>query len=114
MRNRNELTLRGNLGGDPEMFETGKSKGCRLRLATNRTYTQTVDGEEKQVKDTTWHPCTVWGEQAVKIAANLKVGDEVQVQGRVEIRRGTDQNKVEHDYYNVHVFEVQKVVDPSR
>jgi len=114
MKSINQLTLRGNLGGDPETFEAGSSKGCRLRVATNRSYTKMVEGKEVPVKDTTWHPVTVWGDRAVKIAATLKKGDEVEVRGRVEIREGTDQKGVVRSYYGVHAFEVSLVTDPSR
>lgn len=71
----NSITIVGNLGQDPELSftQSGKAK-VRFSVADTRKV-----GEEKE---TTWHRCVAWGEQAEQIAANISKGQRVIVTGR--------------------------------
>lgn len=71
----NTITIVGNLGQDPELsYTTGGKAKVRFSIADTRKV-----GEEKE---TTWHRCVAWGEQAEQIAANISKGQRVIVTGR--------------------------------
>lgn len=71
----NNITIVGNLGGDPELTYTsgGKAK-VKFTIADTR-----VNGENKE---TTWHRCVAWGDQAEFVASTLTKGQRCIVIGR--------------------------------
>jgi single-strand DNA-binding protein len=70
----NLVQLIGNLGRDPEGFETKNGKGCRLSVAT----TSKSKGEEF----TEWHRVVVFGQAAEFCLNYLAKGRKVYVEGR--------------------------------
>jgi single-strand DNA-binding protein len=79
----NKVTLIGNLGRDPELFQTQSGRGvARLSIATNEVWTK--DGERQ--RRTEWHRVVVWGPRAERIAEQLRRGTPVYVEGRLRTR----------------------------
>jgi single-strand DNA-binding protein len=72
----NEVNIIGNLGRDPEPFDTRNGRGCRMSVAT--TY-KPKEGEEV----TEWHRVVVFGKQADFCIDWLKTGRQVYVTGRL-------------------------------
>jgi single-strand DNA-binding protein len=70
----NLVQLIGNLGRDPEGFDTRNGKGCRLSVAT----TSKSKGEEF----TEWHRVVVFGQAAEFCLNYLAKGRKVYVEGR--------------------------------
>jgi single-stranded DNA-binding protein len=57
--NLNRVLLIGNLTGDPELFEAGKSKIVNASLATHQFY---ENGQEEKQQLTTFVDLKVWGD----------------------------------------------------
>ncbi len=75
------ITLVGNLGGDPEMRYTPSGQAVtNFNVATNRQYT-TSDGNK--VKETTWFRVSTWGKTAETTNQYLKKGSKVLIEGRL-------------------------------
>ena len=82
----NTVVLVGNLGRDPEVFQTQAGRSvARLSIATNETWTK---GGERQ-RHTEWHRVVVWGPRAERIGAQLQKGALVYVEGRLRSRTTT-------------------------
>ena len=75
----NKAIFIGNLGRDPEMrYTPGGKPVTEFSLAVNENYQK--DGE--WVQDTTWVNCVAWGDQAERIAENVRKGHLVYVEAR--------------------------------
>ena len=76
----NQITLIGNLGGDPVPFGN-PTQGVKLSVATTERY-NTKEGDKKT--DTTWH--TVWfnGKISESIAKYCKKGHRVAISGTLK------------------------------
>lgn len=72
----NQVTIIGNLGRDPEAFDTRNGRGCRLSVAT--TY-KPKEGEEQ----TEWHRVVLFNQPADFAIDYLTKGRQVFVQGRL-------------------------------
>lgn len=81
MNIRNNASIIGNLGQDPEVrtFESGK-KLATFTVATNETYT---NNKGEKVTDTQWHNISVWGKQAENVEKILKKGSFVSLNGKL-------------------------------
>jgi single-strand DNA-binding protein len=78
---KNKVQLVGRLGKDPELKSVGTGTSMlRLSIATNERF-KGADGEWKD--DTQWHPVVVWGKQAERLAAQLRKGAGLLVEGRL-------------------------------
>ena len=76
-----QITIIGNLGGDPELQYTPNGKAvCNFSIAANRTYTK----NDEQVKETTWFRVSVWGKQGENCNEYLRKGSLVYVTGRLK------------------------------
>lgn len=84
-----QITLVGNLGGDPEMrFLPSGQAVCNFSLATNRNWTD-QNGEKQTV--TTWWRIAAWGKLAENCTQYLHKGSKVLVAGdTVEARPWVD------------------------
>ena len=76
----NEVSLIGNLGRDPEGFDTRNGKGCKLSVATSRKTKQ----NEEWVEETEWHRVVVFGKSAEFCLNYLAKGRKVFVRGRLK------------------------------
>ena len=76
----NKVILVGNVGRDPDVYETKKgTKVVHLSLATNRP----PFGDEAEQR-TDWHRLTLWAGLAQFTEENVKKGDRIYVEGRLE------------------------------
>ncbi len=76
----NKITLVGNVGRDPDVRETKNgTKVAHLSLATNRP----PFGDEAEER-TDWHRLTFWARLAQFTEDNVRKGDRIYVEGRLE------------------------------
>jgi single-strand DNA-binding protein len=95
----NKVVLIGNLGRDPELFQTQSGRAvARLSIATNEVWTK--DGERQ--RRTEWHRVVVWGTRAERIAAQLRKGTPVYVEGRLRTRTFTNADNAEQMRTEIH------------
>lgn len=87
---RNQVTLIGHLGADPELkeFSTGTQK-VSMSLATSETY-KNKNGEK--ITDTQWHLLVAWNGQAKYAKSYLTKGTEVMIQGKLVSRAYQDKD----------------------
>lgn len=77
----NKVTLMGHLGKDPELKENPAPRAVIVMATTDY---QKVQGKENEfTENTTWHRVYVWG-RAVEKCKQLKKGDFVYVDGKIE------------------------------
>ena len=85
----NKVVLIGNLGRDPELIHTQGGRAlARLWIATHEVWTK--DGQRQ--RHTEWHRVLVWGARAEHIAAQLRKGTLVYVDGQIRSGKPTDDN----------------------
>jgi single-strand DNA-binding protein len=95
----NKVTLIGNLGRDPELFQTQSGRAvARLSIATNEVWMK--DGERQRRAE--WHRVVVWGPRAERIAEQLHKGTLVYVEGRLRTRTFTNADNVEEMRTEIH------------
>ncbi len=81
---RNQVTLIGNVGQDPNLQHTkNDTPYCRFSVAVNQRYKK--DGETQTV--TKWFPITLWGKQAEVMHKLLKKGASIALQGELTPRQ---------------------------
>jgi single-strand DNA-binding protein len=85
----NKCMIIGNLGRDPEMRYTPSGQAVtQFTVATNRNYR---DQQGEWQKETEWFRVVVWGQQGERAAENLRKGNKVYVEGRIQTRQWEDQ-----------------------
>ncbi|MEP1954244.1 MAG: single-stranded DNA-binding protein [Algoriphagus sp.] len=101
---KNQVTLIGNLGKDPESmtFESG-SKNAKFSLATNETYTNN-NGEA--ITQTEWHNIVVWGKRVNVVENYLQKGSEVCVTGKLTHRTYDDKEGIKRSITEVKADEI--------
>lgn len=78
---KNKVQLMGRLGQDPELKTVGNGQAMlKLRLATNERF-KSAQGEWKD--DTQWHSTVAWGKLAERMAAQVRKGSGIAVEGRL-------------------------------
>ena len=93
-RSLNKVELIGNLTRDPELRYTPAGAAvCTFGLATNRQWT-TDSGEKKEEAE--FHRIVSWNKLAELCAQLLTKGRKTYVEGRLQTRRWTGQDGVEH------------------
>lgn len=86
---RNNVTLIGRLGKDPELkeFDGGKCKS-NFSMATKEVFMK--DGEKQE--KTQWHNVVMWGNLAKVSSDHLKKGSHIAVRGQVTYRSYDDKD----------------------
>lgn len=80
MKNINSVTLRGQLGFDPEVKEVAGGRWVgRFSLATN---IQTTKFDGSIANETQWHTVVAWGSLADQLR-DFRKGDAIHVEGRI-------------------------------
>ena len=79
----------GNLGRDPEMRYTPSGQAVTQFTSPSTATTKTSSGEWQ--KETEWFRVVVWGQQAERAAENLRKGNKVYIEGRIQTRQWEDQ-----------------------
>lgn len=85
---RNQVTLIGHAGKDPEIHRTESGKViAKFSLATNEYY-RNANGDK--VTETQWHNIVAWAKTAELIEVLIKKGSEVAVGGKLTYRTWED------------------------
>lgn len=88
----NKVLLLGRTGSNPEVKELKSSKVAKLSLATSETFKR----NDEKVTETTWHSLVFWGKQCDVIKEYVHKGDQLLVEGKIQIRQYDDKNGVKH------------------
>ena len=89
---RNFVILRGNLGKDPELRVIGEDKKVvTISLATQESY-QNKKGD--WINSASWHMCTMWDKLADRAMEQLKKGNEIIIQGKIQYDSYEDKNGI--------------------
>jgi single-strand DNA-binding protein len=96
----NRVLLIGNLTGDPELIEAGKSKIVKATLANHQFF---ENGQEERQEMTTFVDIKIWGSSAENFAKLARRGQEILVEGSLRQDRWEDDqgNKRAKLYLNV-------------
>ena len=96
----NRVLLIGNLTGDPELIEVGKSKIVNASLASHQFF---ENGQEERQEVTTFVEIKIWGSSAESFAKFARRGQEILVEGSLRQDRWEDDqgNKRTKLYLNV-------------
>jgi single-strand DNA-binding protein len=96
----NRVLLIGNLTGDPELIEAGKSKVVNASLANHQFF---ENGQEERQEVTTFVEIKIWGSSAENFAKFARRGQEILVEGSLRQDRWEDDqgNKRTKLYLNV-------------
>jgi single-strand DNA-binding protein len=96
----NRVLLIGNLTGDPELIEAGKSKIVNASLANHQFF---ENGQEERQEATTFVDIKIWGSSAENFAKFVRRGQEILVEGSLRQDRWEDDkgNKRSKLYLNV-------------
>jgi len=87
-RSLNKVELIGNLGGVPEVRTT--ADGVRVATFTLATTRRWTDRDGRLHEKTEWHKVVAWDQLVMLIERQLRKGDRVYVEGRVEYRSWED------------------------
>ncbi len=88
MQIRNNIQLIGNLGTDPVEKMTSTDRAlATFPVATSARY-RNAAGE--RIERTEWHNCVAWGKQAETVAAYLKKGSRIALNGELRYSVYTD------------------------
>lgn len=78
----NVVFLHGHVGRDPEFKKTSGDKPfCRFPFATTETW---KDNSGNKQSKTEWHQVVAWGPLAERISKNIKKGQELLINGKIE------------------------------
>jgi single-strand DNA-binding protein len=96
----NRVLLIGNLTGDPELIEAGKSKIVNASVANHQFF---ENGQEERQEVTTFVEIKIWGSSAENFAKFARRGQEILVEGSLRQDRWEDDqgNKRTKLYLNV-------------
>jgi single-strand DNA-binding protein len=84
-------TICGRLGLDPFLAYSGKGEAvCEMKLAFQNEQNKTI-----------WRKIVVFGKLAEQCSVHLKKGNEVFVRGRKMLKRYTDREGIEREYFEV-------------
>lgn len=88
--------ITGRLGRDPYLAYTGKgSPICEMSVGLKNIQNEIV-----------WRKVVVFGKLAELCKVHLKKGNEIFVRGQVELKRFTNREGVEKEYFEVKAFSV--------
>jgi len=107
---KNNVSLIGNLGKDPEVKEFGTNRKASFSLATTEKYN---NSKGEKVEDTQWHNIVIWGKLADVAGKYLKKGSQVAVDGKI-IYRSYETDKGEKRYVTEIVVDELLMLDGSR
>ena len=91
----NKVLIQGNLGHSPQM----SGPACKLSVATTEVY----KGEKK----TTWHNVTVFGKSAENCMQYLEKGQQVLVDGKIDVSKWEDKEGNKRSKTEIIAFNVQ-------
>tara|TARA_R110000822_G_scaffold78634_2_gene188362 strand:- start:787 stop:1311 length:525 start_codon:yes stop_codon:yes gene_type:complete len=86
----NSVTIVGNLGDDPKVFQTANGQVTSISVATSESWID-KNTQQKQEK-TEWHAISFMGKLAEIAGQYLKKGSQVYVSGKLQTRKYQDKN----------------------
>lgn len=96
MNEENVEIITGHLGRDPYLAYTGKGNPiCEMSVSLRNIQ-----------NEITWRKVVVFGKLAELCKVHLKKGNEIFVSGRVELKRFTNREGIEKEYFEVKAFSV--------
>lgn len=107
---RNRISLVGNVGNAPELRRVGDNSVATFSLATSERWTDKGTGEAKE--RTEWHRVVVWGKLADLVSQFVRVGDRLDVEGRMHYSRWQDKDG--NDRYAADVVASDVIFPPKR
>lgn len=94
-RSLNKVMLIGNLTRDPQLKYTAKNTAvCSFSIATNRVWMGGEDGNEKK-ESVEYHNIVAWAKLAELCSSMFHKGDKIFVEGHLQTRKWTGEDKVE-------------------
>ncbi len=84
----NSVTIVGNLGDDPKVFQTANGQVTSISVATSESWKDKNTGQEQS--KTEWHSISFMGKLAEIAGQYLKKGSQVYVQGKLQTRKYQD------------------------
>lgn len=105
----NEVTILGNIGADPKMYE-GNTPRAAFNVATSRKY---KDANQQTQTKTTWHRVVCFGRQAENVCNYFKKGSPIWVRGRLETREYQKQDGTKATITEI-IMESFKFMDSKR
>lgn len=108
----NKVIIVGNLGRDPEVrYMPSGDPIANIAVATSYTHKDRNTGESKEL--TEWHRITFFGRLAEIVGQYLKKGSSVYVEGRLQTRKYTDKDGVEHYATDIIAEQMQMLGGPA-
>jgi len=85
----NRVQLIGNVSSEPifKIFDTG-TKMLRFTVCTVDVY----KADDRYIKDTQYHTVVMWGKEAETANKNVRMGEEIVIDGRLTRRSYNDKN----------------------
>jgi len=106
----NQVTLIGNLGRDPESWQTNDKMLCKLSLATNENY---KDKNDVWQTSTQWHTVEIWGQAAALAERMMRKGQLVYITGSIKYSK-YENDAGEIKYKTVIVCQTFKTLEAKR
>ena len=96
----NKVILIGNLGRDPEVrYMPNGEAVCNFSIATSETWNDRQTGQRQE--RTEWHNITLYRRLAEVAGQYLKKGSQVYIEGRIQSRKYTGKDGIEHTAYDI-------------
>lgn len=106
-----DITIKGNLGTDPELKFTKSNKAY---VSFSLAHTPRVKQGEAWVDgETIWFRAVQWGEKSEVLMDNLSKGDSVLIQGSWKPSAYTTKEGVEKTGLELNISEIGKVIKTS-
>ena len=103
-----DITIKGNLGTDPELKFTKNNKAF---VSFSLAYTPRVKQGEVWVDgETIWFRAVQWGEKSEILMDNLSKGDSVLIQGSWKPSTYTGKDGIEKTGLELNVAEIGKII----
>ncbi|MBD3368526.1 MAG: single-stranded DNA-binding protein [Candidatus Eisenbacteria bacterium] len=101
----NKVILIGNLGGDPEVRQTGSGTTVTtFNIATNETWS---DRDGNRQEHTEWHRIVAWGKLGEICGQYLSKGRQVYIEGRLRTRTWEDKQGQQRKTTEIKADEMQ-------
>lgn len=102
---KNYVELIGVVGAIQNSVISGQ-KICRISLATNRAY---KDSDGCAVISTTWFSIRFWETKECKIPEDLKKGDKLRVEGRIDVLKYVNPDGIAQTMYEIAAKRIEKI-----
>ncbi len=113
MANLNKIMMIGNLTRDPQLsYLPSQTPVVEFGLATNRKWTDKATGEQRE--ETCFVDCRCYGRQAETINKYMRKGNQIFIEGRLQLDTWTSQEGQKRSKHRVFVQSFQFLGSPDR